>query len=224
MGASCRSWVAVALHGSLRNATAMSEDATLAACLERLSAGDPAAREDLVGLAIDRMQAIAHRMLRTFPNVQRWEQTDDVVQNAAMRLYRALLQVTPNGPQGLMALAATQIRREMLDLARKHSGPESYSANHETNVRRVSGIERVSINGASHHDESLDHLSRWTRFHEAAEALPLEEREIFGLVWYLGMKQEEVCRLRGCSIRTIKRRWEYIKHFLAEKMNGESPQ
>lgn len=201
----------------------MPDDVRLASCLERFSSGDTSARDDLVGLAIARMQAIAHRMLRTFPTVQRWEQTDDVVQNASIRLHRALQQVVPTEPHELIALAATQVRRELLDLARKHSGSGSYSANHETNLRLIAGVEHLPVNHASQQEESPENLSHWTRFHEAADRLPPEEREVFGLVWYLGMKQDDVCQQLGCSIRTVKRRWEHIKQLLAQEMNGDQP-
>ena len=95
-----------------------SEEKRLAACLERLAAGDASARDELIAIACERMRGIAHRMLRSFPTVRRWDETDDVVQNAAMRLVRALNQITPRDPRGFIGLAAVQIRRELLDLAR----------------------------------------------------------------------------------------------------------
>lgn len=201
----------------------MTDQEKLDACLQRLADGDQTARNDLIALAAERMRHIAHRMLRTFPGVKRWEQTDDVVQNASMRLYRALSQVTPVDSQGFIGLAATQIRRELLDLARKHNGPESYAANHETNVRRMSGVEHVRVNEAAKSDESSEHLARWTRLHEAAGQLPAEERQVFELAWYLGLKQEEICKLLGCSIRTVKRRWESVKELLASQLKDDVP-
>lgn len=200
-----------------------SEDTRVAACLERLAAGDTTAREELIGIACDRMRVIAHRMLRSFPGVRRWDETDDVVQNAALRLFRAVTQITPRDPRGFIGLAAVQIRRELLDLARKHAGPESYAANHETNVRRIDGAERAKIDDAAAPVESADRLDRWTRLHEAVAGLPDEERELFHLVWYLGLDQDEASKLLGCSVRTVKRRWEAAKRHLAAAMPGGPP-
>ena len=45
-------------------------------------------------------------MLRDFPGVARWEGTDDVLQNATLRLYRALKDVTPESPRSFFNLAA----------------------------------------------------------------------------------------------------------------------
>ena len=38
-------------------------------------------------------------MLRGYPHLQRWEQTDDVYQTALLRLHQALSQVTPESAQ-----------------------------------------------------------------------------------------------------------------------------
>jgi len=192
--------------------------------LERLAAGDAAAREEVIAWAAERMQEIAHRMLRTFPAVNRWEQTDDVVQNAAIRLDRALRQTIPVNSGGLVGLAATQVRRELLDLAKKHRGPESYAANHETNYQRLNGELRAKVDDVAQHVEPADGLERWTRLHTMAGELPEDESEVFHLCWYLGLKQDEIARELGCSLRTVKRRWESAKERLAAAMPGERPE
>ncbi len=199
------------------------EETQICRTLERLNAGDTAAREELIVWASERMREIAHRMLRTFPSVRRWEETDDVAQNAALRLDRALRQTVPLNARGLVGLAATQVRRELLDLAKKHRGPESYGANHETNYQRIGGELRAKIEDAAGEPESADAIERWTRLHAAAEELPDEEREVFHMCWYLGLKQEEIAGLLDCSLRTVKRRWESAKQRLASAMPGERP-
>jgi RNA polymerase sigma factor (sigma-70 family) len=191
--------------------------------LQRLAAGDADVREDVISWACERMCEIAHRMLPAFPAVARWEQTDDVVQNAALRLDRALRDIVPADARGLVGLAATQVRRELLDLARKYRGPESYGANHETNYQRLDGELRAKVDDAVLPVESDDILDRWTRLHNAAGELPEEEREVFHLCWYLGLKQDEIAGVLGCSGRTVKRRWETAKQLLAAAMPGEKP-
>ena len=193
---------------------ASDEEQRVGDCLARLRAGDSKAREELIVFACERMRGIAHRMLRTFPTVRRWEETGDVVQNAALRLDRALRETIPSEPRGLVGLAATQVRRELLDLAKKHRGPESYGANHETNYQRKDGELRAT-------DEQLE---RWTRLHDSAERLPADESEVFQMCWYLGLKQEEIAGLLGCSIRTVKRRWEAAKTMLKSEMPGGQPE
>src|SRR5690242_14763958 len=96
----------------------------LLAHIARLRTGDSAALNELIRLAAERLETLTRRMLRDFPRVRRWAQTDDVLQNALVRLCRALQQVQPAGAREFYALATTQIRRELLDLARHYSGPE----------------------------------------------------------------------------------------------------
>ncbi len=188
--------------------------------IARLVAGDATARDELVGLAHERMTGIAHRMLQRFPMVRRWEETDDVVQNASMRLHRAVGQIVPNDARSFIGLAALQIRRELLDLARKHAADSAAAANHETNYRRREDGLEAKVDGVADETQSPDRLARWTRLHEVAAALPDEEREVFHLVWYLGLSQAEVAAVLGCSTRTVKRRWESVKALMAEAMRG----
>ena len=197
----------------------------LEACIERLAKGDTTARDDLIAFACERMQGMASRMLRRFPKVRRWDETGDVVQNAAIRLYRTLGNLTPRDARGFLGLTAVHIRRELLDLARKHAGPESYAANHDTNFQRHDGERWARVDEAADDQaESLDQLARWARLHESAERLPEEEKELFHAVWYLGARQEEAARMLDCSVRTVKRRWESVKRLLAESLEGERPE
>jgi RNA polymerase sigma-70 factor (ECF subfamily) len=100
--------------------------------VDRLGRGDPAARSTLLECARDRLARIARKMLKDFPGVGRWEQTDDVLQNALIRLDRALKMVVPPTARDFFRLAAAQIRRELIDLARRYSGPENPAAHHST--------------------------------------------------------------------------------------------
>jgi RNA polymerase sigma-70 factor (ECF subfamily) len=88
--------------------------------VERLQAGDERARDELLNSACQRLAHLAHRMLREFPGVRRWEDTDDVVQNAAVRLWEALKVVRPQSAVHFHRLAALHIRRELIDLARHY--------------------------------------------------------------------------------------------------------
>lgn len=196
----------------------------IGACLERLRSGDSSARGQLLAIACDQMGRIARRMLPAFPIVRRWDQTDDVVQNAAMRLCRALDDVQPGNVREFIGLAALQIRRELLDLAKKHGRAGAMAANHETNCRHLDGEPVMKVDHVACPTAGDDALARWTRLHEAAESLPDDERELFHLAWYLGVSQAEASRLLGCSIRTVKRRWESAKTLIAAAMDGEMPE
>jgi RNA polymerase sigma factor (sigma-70 family) len=200
----------------------------LGAWLRELASDDEAvrrtARDRIVAATIEHMRSIAHRMLRGFPQVRRWDETDDVVQNAALRLSRALESVVPRDGRHLLGLIALEVRRELIDLARKYGGPESFASNQETNVAVVAGRDILKVGDATDpYDPGPDTLVSWTRFHEAARELPDDERELFDLVWYVGVKQDEAADLLGCSVRTVRRRWEAAKRHLLDRLGGHKP-
>ena len=60
---------------------------------------------------------LAGKMLRRYPKVHRWEETDDVFVEAAAMLRRAMETVQPESPRHFYNLAATQIRRVLINLS-----------------------------------------------------------------------------------------------------------
>src|SRR4051794_18750830 len=94
--------------------------------LDRHRGGDPDACGELIALARDRLVALTRVMLRDYARVRRWEQTDDVLQNALIRLDRALRTVAPASARDFYGLATLQVRRELIDMARRHCGPEGW--------------------------------------------------------------------------------------------------
>lgn len=191
-------------------------------CLERLAAGDPAARDRIVELSQSRLRVLAQRMLSRFPHVRRWEETDDVLQNASLRLHRALVAIQPGSTRDLLALAARQIHRELIDLARKHRGPRAYGGNQGTNVAPAQGASppRHHVDMAAAPDERID---RWGAFHDAVSSLPPADREVFECVWYLGCDQRTAARLLACSERTVKSRWRSAREAVRSALDGAAP-
>ena len=199
--------------------------AALSACLDRLAAGDLDARGAVIEACSDRLRTLASRMLSRFPHVRRWDDTDDVFQNAAMRLHRALGEVRIDSPREVMALAATQIHRELIDLARHHAGPSSFAANHETRPGRPDATDvRGPAGPGDLATAPSDSLDRWGLFHEAIAALPAEDREIFHLVWYMGADQKTIARLLDCSERTVKSRWRRARDAVRRALDDRSPE
>jgi len=198
----------------------------IAACLDRLATGDLAARDRIIEVCGERLRLLARRMLARFPAVRRWDDTDDVFQNAAMRLHRALGETRPESPRSIMALAATQLHRELIDLARRHAGPMSFAANHATGLPGGDDPSTADADGtpafepAAAADEPLD---RWTAFHDAIAALPGELREVFDLVWYLGADQKTIAALLDCSPRTVKSRWREARESVRAALDGQRP-
>ena len=113
--------------------------------IERVNAGDKQACADLIQFAFDRLQRMTKKMKRDFDRLGRWEQTDDVHQNAALRLFEALSDCTISDERHFYRLAALQIRRELIDLCRHYHGPRGVGANHQTVFRdqQASGVSAI---------------------------------------------------------------------------------
>jgi RNA polymerase sigma factor (sigma-70 family) len=169
--------------------------------LERMRAGDRAAEDELFRYLGGRLERLARKMLRGFPAVRRWEGTSDVLQNASLRLLRALKEVRPGSSAQFFGLAAQAIRRELLDLKRHYCGPEGVGANHHTD--RPGAPAREPVDPAPDHDE----LEEWCEFHRQAAGLPEEERAVVDLHFYQGLTKAEAAALLGVDVRTVQRRW-----------------
>jgi RNA polymerase sigma factor (sigma-70 family) len=170
--------------------------------LDGWAAGNESARTELLERAAKRLLQLTRRMFRNYPQLRRWEETDDVFQNALLRLYRSLGDVRPDSVRGFFALGATQIRRTLIDLARHYYGPEGLATHHHSE----SGADAQSKSGSAGIDEAPETLEAWARFHEAVERLPTEERDAFSLIWYGEATQQEAAGLLGVSERTVLRR------------------
>src|SRR5436190_9755795 len=92
--------------------------------METLPPGDSAALDDCLRRASDRLRRLARQMLRDFPTVRRWADTDDVLQNTLIRLERVLRQWQPASDADFHQMAAPQMRRALLDLARFYARRE----------------------------------------------------------------------------------------------------
>jgi RNA polymerase sigma factor (sigma-70 family) len=192
--------------------------ARLQHCLDRLRAGDEEARRELLGGACERLRRLTRAMLRDYRRVRRWEETDDVVQSALLRLSRALQTVTPATPREFYRLAALQIRRELIDLARHYYGPEGHGAHHASAPAHES---RALPPVAADSTWGPDRLAAWADFHEQAGALPAEEQEVFDLLWYQGLTHAQAAELLGVATKTVQRRWHAACVRLSEALGGE---
>lgn len=199
----------------------MSSDTQLQPLIDDLVANRLGATDRLLEHSSQRLRKLTRKLLRGSPALRRWEETDDVLQNALMRLVRSLKDVKPENPRAYFGLAAIQIRRELIDLARKHYGPHGDAAHHVTDPGFRDADGRIAPlyeddNGTA----GPATLMQWAEFHEHVEKLPDDERATFELLFYQGLSQEEAAAVLEVSERTIKRRWREAKLLLGEAMEG----
>jgi RNA polymerase sigma-70 factor (ECF subfamily) len=161
--------------------------------VDRLRSNDAQARNDLFMRTYERLRGLARQILhQDFPTLRNAHEATSVANQAALRLWSALEQVQPATVEDFFGLAAVQIRRVLLDLARK---------------QRPAALAPDSVAEAA--TETLDpaRLAVWTEFHEGVDRLPSDERAVIHLCWYLGLTQREAAALLGIHEREVSRRW-----------------
>jgi RNA polymerase sigma-70 factor (ECF subfamily) len=189
----------------------------LHAYVERLRAGDRGAADAFLRRVCGRLERLARSMLRGFPNVRRWADTDDVLQSALMRLLHTLQATRPEGTRHFANLAALHIRRELFDLAR-------HFRNRLDAPRGAASQDGEGAADPADPSSALaDDLDLWSAFHEQVDRLPVEEREVVGLTFYHGWTQAQIAELFGVDERTVRRRWRSASLKLTEALGGRLP-
>jgi RNA polymerase sigma factor (sigma-70 family) len=180
--------------------------------IQRMRSGDATARDELLRDVSDRLERLARRMMKDYPRVRRWADSNDVLQNASMRLLRALEKLTPGSTREFFALAAVQIRRELIDLARHYAGPRGLAPPTDDSAEPAAPEREAVL------EPDLD---RWTEFHLAVDRLPAKEREVVSLIHYHGWEQAQIAELFGVDERTVRRWQQSALAQLSEAVGGE---
>lgn len=185
----------------------------------RVRTGDGAALNHLLLHVEGRLRALTSRLLRDYPGVRRWEETDDVLQQALLRLHRSLQAVELVDLNHFLRLAALQIRRELLTLARRYrDAPPPDRATDDHSGGAGQRADRVTAPSSG-----PDNLALWTEFHEQVDRLPVPQREVFDLVFYHDLSQVEAAEILQVSERTVRSRWHAARLTLVDKMEGRLP-
>ncbi|MEL6896049.1 MAG: sigma-70 family RNA polymerase sigma factor [Planctomycetota bacterium] len=171
-----------------------------------------------------RFTAIVRRMLRDFPRLQRWEQTDDVFQTSMIRLHQSISSAQPRNVREFVGLAATQIRRTLLDMIRHYYGALGVGENYQTEGGGRAADDAGGAVAQAHNAAGTEPLTLqdWSAFHEAVEKLPEDLREVFELAWYVQLKQDEIATTLQISRRTVIRRIQSARLQLSDTLM-ESP-
>jgi RNA polymerase sigma factor (sigma-70 family) len=183
--------------------------------LTRMKAGDESAPDELLRSVTLRLEVLARRMFRRFPQLRRWEQTDDVLQGALLGLLNALRAVRPESMRSFYALSSVMIRRQLIDLWRHYYGPRGPGTHHHSDPGALALAPAPE-------DDSPD----IDRVHELVDQLPEDQRAVFELRYYHDLSQDEVAEALGVSTRTVQRRWVAALrrlHSLLERERDNSP-
>jgi DNA-directed RNA polymerase specialized sigma24 family protein len=216
--------------------------------LDRLRAGDESALDGLLRHFQARLTIRATQMLRSFPNVREMVEVDDVLQGAMLRLIAAIRAIVTEGEAGrparllrgadILRLGAKMLRRELIDLAesfRRHParvpgrGGDSEGFVDRPPEAGNGGIPAWQAEARAKYVPQANstwdpvRMAEWTEFHRKAADLPAAQREVFDLIWYCGVTQQEAARELGLTERAIQFRWLRLKILLGSVFEGMMP-
>ena len=138
-------------------------------------------------------------MLKSFPAVGRWEQTDDVFLLAAMRLRNALKDVTPRSTREFFGLAALQIRRELLNMTKTYrhrlTPSQAWGGRPRGRVIERGRARRMR----SRTTKGLVNSKRGPTSTMPRRPFPMRFAKCFSLIWYHGLSQVQAAVVFGVS-------------------------
>jgi len=184
--------------------------------------GCPDARQQLLIVTSDRLERLTRSMKKDFPSVSRWEETGDVFQNAMIRLNQALTKVEINDVRHFLRLAALHIRRELIDLCRKHNRRNKLHQTQQPNTNEDSGAS--PLNEGFEVTNDPQRVAQWGEFHATIEALPDDQKEIVELLWYHGLSQTAAAEVMGLTIKQVRGLWRSARLQLHEALGGQGPE
>ena len=176
--------------------------------LDDLRKGSDPAKKKLVELSFHKFRRLAEKAISGYLLVSRKEETDDLLHNSMIRLQKALSGKIPYNAIEYYSFVATLIRNELIEMGRKHLGRKNLRKGWISNSNHL-------VNEAVDPETKSHSFQKWIEFHEEANRLDQKHKQVFDLVFYEGLNQQETADILGISKKTVQRRWKLIKDQLA---------
>ncbi len=177
--------------------------------LGELGRGRKDALNQLLPLVYDEL----HRLARSYFRRERGEHTlqpTALVHEAYLRMVDQRAPIESHGH--FLAVAATQMRRILLDYARKHHAARRGSAGQKVVLEDTMAICEQRPVDMIALDEALTRL----------EALDSEQARLVELRFFGGLSVEQTAEVMRVSPATVKRSWSSARAFLHREITGGS--
>jgi len=177
--------------------------------LQRWTAGDVQARDQLIPLIYDRLRQLAHWRLRSAPGEHSLN-TTGLVHEAYIRLVNAPRVELPDRAH-FLALASQIMRNLLVDRARARAAAKRGGGQAPVELEEMLWIS----------DENLDSV---TQLHDALlrlEAVSPRQSQLLQQRYFGGLTLEESAAALGVSPATAKRELRSARAWLALELKGE---
>ncbi len=185
----------------------LGENGDVTRLLGEIGRGQKQAVNDLLPLVYDEL----HRLARSYFRRERGEHTMQptaLVHEAYIRMVdqRAPLESRSH----FMAVAATQMRRVLLDYARKHRAARRGGDGQKVLLEDTMAICEQRPVDVILLDSALDRLA----------VLDSRQAQLVELRFFAGLSVEETAEVMGISPATVKRSWSSARAFLHREITG----
>lgn len=177
--------------------------------LQRWTAGDVDARNQLIPLVYDRLRRLAHERLRSAPGEHSLS-TSEVVHEAYLRLVDAPRLDLPDRAH-FLALASQVMRNLLVDRARARGAEKRGGGKAPLELEEALWISDAHLDTVTELDEALARLEALS----PRQSLMLQHR------YFGGLTLEETAAALGVSLATVKRELRTARAWLALELKGE---
>jgi RNA polymerase sigma-70 factor (ECF subfamily) len=187
----------------------MGDSGEVTRLLGQIGRGEKDAMNQLLPLVYDEL----HRLARSYFRRERGEHTLQPTALVHEAYIRLVDQRAPMENRGhFLAVAATQMRRILLDYARKHDA-----------ARRGGGGQKVMLEDtmAISAQRPVDMIALDKALIKLAE-LDAAQAHLVELRFFGGLSVEETAEIMGVSSATVKRSWSSARAFLHREITGGS--
>lgn len=167
--------------------------------VNRLDAGDPAAFQLLAEHACHRLCRVVHRIQHGDFGPAAWDASGLHLAEPLADLQLALQTLRPPTARRCLGLTAEHLHRRLGELVPPPTEPP--------------------LNGAAA-DATTRSYSRWTDFHRHVAELSPQDREVFDLLFYVGLVPEEAASVLRMPLSAVRRRWLSARLRLGSAVRG----
>jgi len=188
----------------------MDDSGEVTRLLGEIGRGEKDAINQLLPLVYDEL----HRLARSYFRRERGEHTLQPTALVHEAYIRLVDQRAPMESRGhFLAVAATQMRRILLDYARKHRAARRGGVAQKVMLEDTMAIcEQAPVDMIAL-DVALTRLS----------GLDSEQARLVELRFFGGLSVEQTAEVLGVSAATVKRNWSSARAFLHREITGGSP-